>query len=518
MKYRRFVAAAAAFAAMITAISCGRDAVDQNEKDSNPQICTESTTNKSTNKLDWGDSSNNKPSQNNGNQNNNPNTQQNGNANGNPNGMPNGNPNGMPNGNPNGGNGYPSGNGGNFWGNSGGNSNYNNNYNGSNGGYSGGWVQSSGGNTWGGVPSYNGGGFSGYNGGDSQNNSENQDNTQSEPTQNTAPDTQANTQNAPQPSNNGTENTTVADNSSYTAEVTFGEEISIKGSNVKLNGKAVTITTEGDYIFTGAINDGCILVDTESPTDKVTIVLNGVSIANSSGPAILIDEAKKCTIKVKDGTANYLVDGGDSKIYDGAIFSNDNLRLKGNGELYITANNAHGIACDDDIVIDNGTYNIMSAKSGIYVHDDITINGGRVNIKGGTNGIKSKGTININGGCTMISGGSKEEKRSIYAMGTFSYTGGYVYAAGNQVSVPTYSERPYVVMDLGEAKEAGSSVEMFLNGIQMASFSPHTNFRCLMVLAPEITTGNTFYTAINGENSNEFTVEDGQNLFTVTQN
>ena len=521
MKYRRLIAVAVAFTAMISAISCGKDVIDQNEKDSNPQISTESTTNKSSNKLDWGDSSNNKQPQNNGNQNNNPNMQQNGNPNGNPNGMPNGNPNGMPNGNPNGNpNGMPNGNpnggnGGNFWGNSGGNSNYNNNYNNNYNGSNGGWVQSSGGNTWGGVPSYYGGGFSGYNGDVNQNSGNEQENTQGEQPQNQQPETQPVSQITSQPSTNSTENTTVLDNSSYTAEVTLGEEVSIKGSNVKLNGKAITITTEGDYIFTGTLNDGCILVDTESPTDKVTIVLNGVSIANSSGPAILIDEAKKCTTKVKDGTANFLVDGGDNKIYDGAIFSNDTLRLKGNGELYITANNAHGIACDDDIVIDNGTYNIMSAKSGIYVHDDITINGGRVNIKGGTNGIKSKGTININGGCTMISGGSKAEKRSIYAMGTFSYTGGYVYAAGNQVSVPTYSEKPYVVVDLGEAKEAGSSVEMVLNGIQMASFIPHTEFRCLMILAPEIASGNTFYTVINGENSNEFTVEDGQNLFTL---
>ena len=54
-----------------------------------------------------------------------------------------------------------------------------------------------------------------------------------------------------------------------------------------------------------------------------------------------MESFKNPIIKVKDGTANYLMDGGDNKIYDGAIFSNDTLRLKGNGELYITANNAH---------------------------------------------------------------------------------------------------------------------------------------------------------------------------------
>ena len=111
---------------------------------------------------------------------------------------------------------------------------------------------------------------------------------------------------------------------------------------------------------------------------------------------------------------NFLSDGGKDKVNDGVIFSNDTVRLKGNGELNITANNAHGIASDDDIIIDNGTYNITSKKSGLFAHDDITINEGSLNIKGGTNGIKSKGTLNINGGNTVISGGTKEDKSSMW--------------------------------------------------------------------------------------------------------
>ncbi len=107
----------------------------------------------------------------------------------------------------------------------------------------------------------------------------------------------------------------------------------------------------------------------------------------------------------------------------------------------------------------------------MFAHDDVTINEGRLNIKGGTNGIKSKGTLNINGGYTVISGGTKEDKSSIFAESSFSYTGGYVYAAGNRVSVPSYSETPYVVLDLGKTETAGSSVEMLLNGQRMISLS-----------------------------------------------
>lgn len=300
----------------------------------------------------------------------------------------------------------------------------------------------------------------------------------------------------------------------YTAEVTLGSSPKVSGSNVSVSGSVVTINAGGDYIFRGSVSDGQICVDTATE-EKVTVVLDGVDISNSSGPAIFINEAKKCTVKVREGTVNYLSDGGKDKINDGVIFSNDTLRLKGNGELNIVSGNAHGIASDDDIIIENGTYNITSIKSGIFAHDDISITGGTLNIKGGTNGIKSKGTVNISGGITVISGGTKEEKSSIYSASTFSYTGGYVYAAGNQVSVPTYSDYPYILVDLGESAPAGSPVEMVLNGYQMAAFEPHNNFRCLLMLAPDIYSGSSFYTVIGGNGSEEFSVSDGQNLFSL---
>lgn len=300
----------------------------------------------------------------------------------------------------------------------------------------------------------------------------------------------------------------------YTASITLGASPSFTGSNISVEGSIVKINAGGDYIFTGSISNGQIYVNTETE-EKVTLVLNGVNISNSSGPAIFIDEAKKCTVKIKEGSINNLSDGGKDKINDGVIFSNDTLLFKGGGELNITSGNAHGIASDDDIIIENGTYNITSVKSGIFAHDDITISGGNLDIKGGTNGIKSKGTININGGNSIISGGTKEEKSSIYSAGTFNYSGGYVFAAGNMVSVPTNTDIPYIVADLGTLFPAGSEVEMVLDGIQMSNFAPHNNFRCLMMLAPKIAVGSSFYTIINGNDYETNTVNDIQNIFNI---
>ena len=297
----------------------------------------------------------------------------------------------------------------------------------------------------------------------------------------------------------------------YTAEIELGVSPKVKGTNVSVSGSIVTINAGGDFRFYGSVSDGQICVSTATE-EKVTVVLDGVDISNSNGPAIFINEAKKCTIKSREGTVNYLSDGGNDKNNNRVIFSNDTVRLKGNGELNITANNAHGIASDDDIIIDNGTYNINSKKSGLFAHDDITINEGWLNIKGGTNGIKSKGTLNINGGYTVISGGTKEDKSSIYSESSFSYTGGYIYAAGNRVSEPTYSEAPFIILDLGVTAAAGSNVEMLLNGQRMISFEPHNDFRCLLMIAPEVNNGSTFRANVNGEGK-DFTVSRTDNIF-----
>lgn len=303
----------------------------------------------------------------------------------------------------------------------------------------------------------------------------------------------------------------------YTAEITLGGTPKVTGSNVNVEGGVVTITAGGDYLFTGNMDNGQIRVNTGASEDKVTVVLNGVDISNPSAPTIFIEEAKRCTIKSKEGSVNHVSSGVEKKgVHDtGAIFSNDTVRLKGNGELNVTATASHGINADDDVIIESGTYNIDSRKSGIIANDDITINEGRLNIKGGTNGLKSKGTININGGYSVVSGGTKEEKSSIYAGSTFSYTGGYLYAAGNKVSVPTYSETPYIVADLGETVGAGSSVEFFLNGNSMITMNPHNDFRCVMMLAPEVSGGSSFAVSVNENRSQDFSVSDGENQFSL---
>lgn len=298
----------------------------------------------------------------------------------------------------------------------------------------------------------------------------------------------------------------------YTAEIILGSSPQINGINASADGSRVVITGGGDYLVSGAVDDGQIEVNT---TEKVKLYLNGVSITNYSGPAILVTDAKRFIAVLMEGTSSVLQDVNKDKINDGVICSNDTVEIKGKGYLDIIAGNAHGISSDDDVVIENGNINITSVKSGIIANDDITINDGDLFIQGGTNGIKSKGTININGGYSVISGGAKEEKSSIYSLGEFNYTGGYVFAAGNTVTAPTQTAYPYIIAGFNEAQPGGSAVSLQLDGYEMISMIPHNNFKCVMMLAPEINYDSSFAIDINGSWNGYYTITELQNIFTI---
>lgn len=297
----------------------------------------------------------------------------------------------------------------------------------------------------------------------------------------------------------------------YAAEVVLGSSPKISGSNVTANSSGIVITAGGDYLISGSVTNGMIEVSTK---EKVKIYMDGVTISNSSGPAIQVTDAKRFIMVLKEGTTTRLSDGGSNSVYDGAIFSNDTVEIKGKGSLEITANNAHGISSDDDVVIENGNITITSKKTGIMANDDITINDGTLNIKSGTNGLKSKGTMNINGGYSIIAGGTKEEKSSVYAAGALNYTGGYLYAAGNAVTAPTTSASPYAIVGYSSACAAGSNVTLSINGAQAVSFTPHNSFKCVMMLTPDLAVGSTAGINIAGA-YNEFTISDTANIFQV---
>ncbi len=277
--------------------------------------------------------------------------------------------------------------------------------------------------------------------------------------------------------------------------------VAYEGEGISVNGNVVTITGEGDYVVSGNLPDGMIEINT---TLKVKLKLNGVSIVNSSGPAILVTDARRLTITLIEGTSNVLQ--GGSTAFDGAICTNDTLEIKGAGSLHVNGTVEHGISSDDDIVIKNGNIQVDAVKTGMMANDDITFSGGSLRVTGGTNGMKSKGTLNITGGTIWTKGG-KETKSALYSLGAFTLTGGYVYAMGCGATAPepTFSTQCAAIVTLTPSIAAGGSTEIVSNGVQLfADASPYA-YNTVFVSTPEMYDGMPFTVYANGAELGAFT-------------
>lgn len=181
------------------------------------------------------------------------------------------------------------------------------------------------------------------------------------------------------------------------------DKMEVSGNGITVSDNTVSISSGGNFDVTGTLEDGMIYIKSE---EKVQLRLSGMSITNTSGPAIFFDNAEKAFITITEGTENYLADGKEYTTDDAnaTLFSNDDLEIKGDGTLTIEANYKHGIAGDDDVKIENGNIYIKSFEHGIKVNDTLSILGGDINIEAETGkGIKAEleliienGNININ--------------------------------------------------------------------------------------------------------------------------
>jgi len=196
-----------------------------------------------------------------------------------------------------------------------------------------------------------------------------------------------------------------ADNEEWknTGTITLSETITHTGAGISVNGSVVNISSGGDFTVTGTLSDGMISIDT---TEKVKLRLSGVNITNSRGPAIFFVNAKKAFITLTEGTTNNLTDGSKYNVEaKAALFSNDTLEIKGSGTLNVTGNYMHGIASDDDIIIENGTIVIKSATDALHANNNVTVNGGNITADSSSDGMESEGDIIINDGTLSISAG-----------------------------------------------------------------------------------------------------------------
>lgn len=174
----------------------------------------------------------------------------------------------------------------------------------------------------------------------------------------------------------------------------------------------ILIAEGGTYSFTGKLSEGQIRVEV-SKTEKVVLILNGVSISNSENSPIEVANSGACAVYLAPGTENELIWGEEKALRKssakgesgGALLLKDSATILGSGSLTVKSYINNGIHCSNDLYIQGGSITVEAMNNGIKGKDLLVIDGGELTISAGNAGLKSGESGNGNSGEIRIDRG-----------------------------------------------------------------------------------------------------------------
>ena len=170
----------------------------------------------------------------------------------------------------------------------------------------------------------------------------------------------------------------------------------------------ITITKGGTYRMSGNYTGQ---VKVQAPTtDKVQLILDGVTITNETGSAINIASADETLIYTFQGSTNNLSDGPEyavqgKKEADSTIYSTSNLTLAGDGTLNVAGKFDETVHTTKGLVVAGGALNVNSSKTGLKGKDYVDIQGGTLRIEAAKDAIKATNTEKQGLGWARVAGG-----------------------------------------------------------------------------------------------------------------
>ena len=197
-----------------------------------------------------------------------------------------------------------------------------------------------------------------------------------------------------------------------------GDDVSVIGTGVSVDGRIVTIASAGTYLIRGELTDGRFVVDA-GDGDDVTLVLEGARISCTSFSPLYVANADEVILLLADGTSSYIEDGDTYELDAGAdepnaaIFSADDLTICGNGSLTVIANYNNGIQSKDDLLIESGRLVVTAVNDGLKGRDSLTVRDADIIVDAGADGLQSnnaedpaEGTITVESGTIEIDAGA----------------------------------------------------------------------------------------------------------------
>ncbi|RAM35696.1 carbohydrate-binding domain-containing protein [Arthrobacter globiformis] len=203
-------------------------------------------------------------------------------------------------------------------------------------------------------------------------------------------------------------------------------------AGVKVDGDTVTITAAGTYRLSGALDDGKVVI-AAGEEDVVRVILDGATLASSTGSPFVVQSANEAILFLEDGSTNSIKDaatyadqGTDAP--NAALYSMADLTLAGTGSLQVTGQYNDGIVSKDGLVLAAGNVTVKAADDGIRGKDYAVLLDGAYQITAGGDGFKSdndtddgRGWLLVNGGKLTVSAGDdgvKAQNQLAIANGT----------------------------------------------------------------------------------------------------
>lgn len=193
----------------------------------------------------------------------------------------------------------------------------------------------------------------------------------------------------------------------------------VSSSGYTIDGKSLTITSNGTYRINGSCDEGKIEVSKN--LSNVTLILDNLTLSNSDTAPIIVKKSSSVLMKLV-GTSTITNNEEASKEttdpdnFEGAaikVKSGSSLTIFGDGTLNAAGNAKNAIkgAAESSLKVDGGTIKATAVNNGIAFDGSIVINAGTFNVTAGNDAVKSEpdegdtassGTVTINGGSFTI--------------------------------------------------------------------------------------------------------------------
>jgi len=243
--------------------------------------------------------------------------------------------------------------------------------------------------------------------------------------------------------------------------------------------KSATITCPGAYYVSGESSDFQVVVNTPGTKDEgnTGIYLNNATL-KSQNAAIFVKNADKAVLHLVKGSTNVVEDGNGNHLYqkaDGsqdtakaAIYSKDDLNIKGAGKLTVKGNFAGGIHCSNDLKIKNGDITISAKGNAIKGKESLEISGGNLSITATGKGLVSDTTISVGGNLKL-----ETEDDGIHSNYTVTMDSGVVSIStkGKGIHADSSLYLKGSTVNIITAKEGLESYEIFAEGGITSTFA-----------------------------------------------